>query len=52
MFVRAVWRQERLVDVRPNRREIGAPPRRNTDILGTSHPDFARMTRSLFDRQH
>jgi len=51
MFVRAVWRQERLVDVRPNPREVGAPPRRNTDILGVCRPDFAKMTRGLFDRQ-
>jgi hypothetical protein len=51
MFVRAVWRHRRLVDVRPNPREIGAPPRRNVDILGVSRPDFANMTRGLFDRQ-
>ncbi len=50
VFVRAVWRQQRLVDVRPNLREIGAPPKRNTDILGVSSPDFPRMTRGLFDR--
>jgi len=51
MFVRAVWRQQRLIDPRPTRREIGAPPRRNVDSLGISAPDFPKMTRSLFDRQ-
>jgi hypothetical protein len=51
VFVRAVWRQQRLVDVRPNLREMGAPPKRNVDILGVSSPDFPKMTRGLFDRQ-
>ncbi|HVX71557.1 MAG: hypothetical protein ACTHKD_17850 [Devosia sp.] len=51
MFIRAVWRQKRLVDLRPILREIGAPPKRNTDILGASAPDFAKMTLTLFDRQ-
>jgi hypothetical protein len=51
MFVRAVWRQQRLVDVRPTLREMGAPPKRNTDIFGHSRPDFPQMTRGLFDRQ-
>ena len=51
MFVRAVWQQRRLVDPRPTLREIGAPPKRNVDILGVSTPDFPRMTRGLFDRQ-
>jgi hypothetical protein len=51
MFVRAVWRQQPLVDPRPIQREIGAPPKRNVDILGVSAPDFPRMTRGLFDRQ-
>ena len=51
VFVRAVWRQQRLVDVRPNLREIGAPPKRNVDVLGVSVADFPRLTRGLFDRQ-
>ena len=51
VFVRAVWRQQRLVDPRPTLREIGAPPKRNVDILGVSVADFPKMTRSLFDRQ-
>jgi hypothetical protein len=50
MFVRAVWRQQRLVDIKQTLREIGAPPRRNADILGLSRPDFAQMTHGLFDR--
>jgi len=50
VFVRAVWRQQRLVDIKQTLREIGAPPKRNTDILGVSPSDFPKMTRSLFDR--
>ena len=50
MFVRAVWRQQRLVDIKQTLREIGAPPKRNADILGVSPSDFPKMTRSLFDR--
>lgn len=52
MFVRAVWRQQRLVDVRPTLREMGAPPKRNVDLLGHSRSDFPQMTRGLFDRRH
>ena len=52
MFVRAVWRDKRLIDPRPTLREIGAPPKRNVDILGASPADFPRMTSGLFDRQH
>jgi hypothetical protein len=51
MFVRAVWRQQKLVDLRPTPREIGAKSRRNISILGISPPDFPNMTRGLFDRQ-
>jgi len=52
VFVRAVWRQQRLVDVRPTLREMGAPPKRNADLLGHSRSDFPQMTRGLFDRRH
>ena len=51
MFVRAVWRVQRLVDLRPTSSEIGAFARRNVGILGISPPDFPKMTRALFDRQ-
>jgi len=51
VFVRAIWRDKRLVDLRPTLREIGAPPKRNVDILGASSADFLRMTSGLFDRQ-
>jgi hypothetical protein len=51
MFVRAVWRQQRLIDPRPPLRESGAPPRGNAGIPGVLAPDFPRMTAGLFDRQ-
>ena len=51
MFVRAVWRIKRLVDVKQTLREMEVPSTRNADLLGISGPDFSRMTRSLFDRQ-
>ena len=51
MFVRAVWRQKGLIDVRCSTREIGAKSRRNIGILGILSPDFPKMTRGLFDRQ-
>jgi hypothetical protein len=51
MFVRAVWRDKRLVDVRRIPRELDVPTIRNGGILGLCGPDFAKMTRSLFDRQ-
>lgn len=51
MFVRAVWRSKRLVDLRQPLREMGVPSPRNADVIGTSAPDFANMTRPLFDRR-
>ncbi|MBN9316030.1 MAG: hypothetical protein J0I99_09850 [Devosia sp.] len=48
MFVRAVWRQRRLVDLRQTLRETDVPTSR--DALGVSGPDFRRMTCGLFDR--
>ena len=51
MFVRAVWRLKRLVDIKQTLREMEVPSTRNADLLGISGPDFSKMTRSLFDRQ-
>jgi hypothetical protein len=51
VFVRAVWRQKRLVDVRQTLREFGVPSTKIAAIVGASGPDFAKMTLSLFDRQ-
>jgi hypothetical protein len=48
MFVRAVWRQRRLVDIRQTLRELDVPTTR--DALGLCGPDFQKMTRGLFDR--
>jgi hypothetical protein len=51
MFIRAVWRQKDLVDLRRAIREIGAKSGRNIGILGISPADFSNMTRGLFDRR-
>ena len=51
MFVRAVWRLRRLVDIKQTLREMEVPSSRNADILGVSGPDFSKMTRGLFDRK-
>jgi len=48
MFVRAVWRSRRLVDVRQTLREMEVPTTRSA--LGVSGTEFQKMTRSLFDR--
>ena len=48
MFVRAVWRNRRLVDIKKTTRESEPPTTR--DALGLSEPDFRNMTRGLFDR--
>ena len=48
MFVRAVWRNRRLIDPRQTLREHDVPTTR--DALGISGPDFQKMTRGLFDR--
>jgi hypothetical protein len=49
MFVRAVWRLRRLVDIKQTLREMDVPTTR--EALGLSGPDFQSMTRSLFDRR-
>jgi hypothetical protein len=51
VFVRAVWRVRRLIDVKQILREMDVPSTRKADLLGISGPDFSKMTRSLFDRQ-
>jgi hypothetical protein len=48
MFVRAVWRLKRLVDIKQTLREMDVPTTR--DALGLSGKDFQKMTRGLFDR--
>lgn len=50
MFVRAVWRDKRLVDIRQTLRGMEVPTRGDAGLLGVSGPDFAKMTRALFDR--
>jgi hypothetical protein len=50
VFVRAVWRIRRLVDLRQALREMDVPTTRDADNLGMSGPDFSKMTRGLFDR--
>ena len=48
MFVRAVWRLRRMVDIRQSLREMEVPSTRHG--LGLSGNDFQKMTRGLFDR--
>jgi hypothetical protein len=48
MFVRAVWRLKRLVDLKQTLREMDVPTTR--DALGLTGKDFDKMTRGLFDR--
>jgi len=48
MFVRAVWRLKRLIDVKQTLRETEVPTTR--DGLGIPGSDFRKMTRGLFDR--
>lgn len=48
MFVRAVWRLRRLVDIKQTLREMDVPTTRGP--LGLSRVDFQKMTRGLFDR--
>jgi len=50
MFVRAVWRIKRLVDIKQTLREMDVPSTRQADMLGLSGPDFCKMTHALFDR--
>lgn len=50
MFVRAVWRLKRLVDLKQTLRVTDVPSTRDADLLGISGPDFSKMTKGLFDR--
>jgi hypothetical protein len=50
MFVRAVWRDKRLVDIKQTLREMEVPTTRDAILLGASVKDFHKMTRGLFDR--
>lgn len=50
MFVRAVWRLRRFIDLKQTLREMDVPSTRQADALGISGPDFSKMTQSLFDR--
>jgi hypothetical protein len=50
MFIRAVWRMRRFVDIKKTLRETDVPTSRDADPLGISGPDFSKMTLSLFDR--
>jgi hypothetical protein len=50
MFVRAVWRSKRLVDIKQTLRDSDVPSPRDVDVLGICAPDFRKMTRGLFDR--
>lgn len=50
MFVRAVWRVKRLVDIRQTVRGMEVPSAKDAALLGITGPDFSRMTRALFDR--
>ena len=42
MFVRAVWRVKRLVDIKQTLREMDVPSTRDADLLGISGPDFSK----------
>ena len=49
MFVRAEWRDRRLVDVKQTTRRLDVPT--TWGYLGASASDFPAMTRGLFDRR-
>jgi hypothetical protein len=50
MFVRAVWRNKRLVDIKQTLREMEVPTTRDAILMGSAAKDFRKMTRGLFDR--
>ncbi|MFK4811130.1 hypothetical protein N8A98_20820 [Devosia neptuniae] len=50
MFIRAVWRKKRLVDIKQTLRETDVPSARDAGLLGICAPDFTQMTKALFDR--
>jgi len=51
VFVRAVWRDKRLIDEKRTLRVFDVPTSKNAGIIGVCAPDFGKMTRGLFDRQ-
>jgi hypothetical protein len=51
MFVRAVWRDRRLIDVKRSAREIDVPSAADSTLLGRAPKDFPKMTSGLFDRR-
>jgi hypothetical protein len=50
MFVRAVWRDKRLVNIKQTLRATENPTVRDAILLGAAQKDFPKMTRGLFDR--
>lgn len=48
MFVRAVWRVRRAMDLPQTLREMDVPSSRKDDVLGLCGPDFSQMARGLF----
>ena len=50
MFVRAVWRDKRLVDIKQTLRATENPTVRDAVLFGTAAKDFPKMIRGLFDR--
>jgi hypothetical protein len=51
MFIRAVWRKHRLVDIKQTLRQIELPTARDGAIFGHAAKDFPKMTCGLFDRR-
>lgn len=50
MFVRTIWRLQRMFDVGTSLREMDIPADRSSDILGLGGVDFSAMTDGQFDR--
>jgi hypothetical protein len=50
MFVRAIWRDKRLIGVKQTRREVELPTARDAVLFGMVSKDFPKMTHGLFDR--
>jgi hypothetical protein len=50
MFVRAVWRTNRLLEPKPNQLPTVVRIIRETNTIGICAPNFVQMTKSLFDR--
>jgi hypothetical protein len=50
MFIRAVWRNQRLIPVKQTLREMELPTARDAVLFGLAAKDFPKMTRGLFDR--